>query len=35
VQMRGSREDAKARILPDIVRLLDAHAESVARGGAA
>lgn len=35
VQMRGSREDAKAKILPDIVRLLDAHAESVARGGTA
>lgn len=34
VQMRGSREDVKAKILPDIVRLLDAHAEAVARGGA-
>jgi phosphoesterase RecJ-like protein len=30
VQMRGSREDAKAKILPDIVRLLDAHAARVA-----
>ena len=34
VQMRGSREDVKAKILPEIVRLLDAHAESVARGKA-
>ena len=32
VQMRGTREDAKAKILPEIVRLLDAYAESAARG---
>jgi phosphoesterase RecJ-like protein len=32
VQMRGTREEAKAKILPEIVRLLDAHAESAARG---
>lgn len=32
VQMRGTREEAKARILPEIVRLLDAYAESAARG---
>ncbi|MCC6349953.1 MAG: bifunctional oligoribonuclease/PAP phosphatase NrnA [Candidatus Eisenbacteria bacterium] len=31
VQMRGSREDAKAKILPDLVRLLDRHAETAAR----
>lgn len=35
VQMRGSREDAKARILPEIVKLLAAHAETAAGGGAA
>ena len=32
VQMRGTREEAKAKILPEIVRLLDAYAESAARG---
>lgn len=32
VQMRGTREEAKAKILPEIVKLLDAHAESAARG---
>jgi phosphoesterase RecJ-like protein len=32
VQMRGSREDAKAKILPDLVKLLDAHAASLAKG---
>ncbi len=32
VQMRGTREDVKAKILPEIVRLLDAHAESLAGG---
>lgn len=34
VQMRGSREDARAKILPEIVKLLDAHAESLAKGDA-
>jgi len=32
VQMRGTREEAKSKILPEIVRLLDAYAESAARG---
>lgn len=35
VQLRGSREDAKAKLLPAIVALLDAHAASQASGGAA
>lgn len=34
VQMRGSREDAKAKILPDLVRLLDAQASQAAGGPA-
>lgn len=35
VQMRGSREDVKAKILPELVRLLDAHAGAPVRGSGA
>ena len=35
VQLRGSREDARAKLLPAIVELLDAHAASQAGEGSA